>query len=721
MLGAMRQYWIDSNSVTAPLYWIANFPIATSKEEAFSVVTDSSNNIYLGGIDIEQESTETFSAMKLNVNGNVQYANDYAVTISSSLVPGDNIADSVIDGSGNIYAITAEGIFVKYSTAGTIAFTQRWTYSTAATSGYHIALMPNGNIAISMGTTLSGVGAAVIAVYNSSGSLQWSNYVQSTYGSGGGAIGVDSSNNLYFVVNSAYGSADTNTQINIIQYNSTGTLQWQRNLNNSTTSSTLGMYDAITDSSGNTYFTVADSGSSPTNTILVKVDASGNLIFNTKLSVANSNQSLIGPTCRFDNNGNIVVAGDYAPDSSGTDAQAAIFSFTTSGALQWQNTLAASISGTSINATSGGLSFNTKNSLIWAINTSGSTNGLTVMCTSGTGGATGTFLVGGVLYVYAPSSFTTSSPSLTYSGSSLTNGAISGTTTGGSSSTSTNTITENIAYISGTPVTLSYSSNYLLVAGGGGGGYSAGGGAGGLLYGSQTLNIGTTYSFTVGAGGAGGINVTPSSLDGSNSTAFSLTAIGGGGGASRDTDGNGASGGSGGGGAGSGNASTGAGAGTAGQGNSGGAGTGELGGDSAGGGGGGATASGTAGSADTGGPGGAGYQWIDGNYYAGGGGGSGLYDPHGTSSGAGGVGGGGRGGGGYSTGGGIAGYPATANTGGGGGGGSGGSSGGNGGSGIVVIQIPTANYTGTTTGSPTVVTSGSNTYLYFNSSGSYTA
>jgi hypothetical protein len=35
--------------------------------------------------------------------------------------------------------------------------------------------------------------------------------------------------------------------------------------------------------------------------------------------------------------------------------------------------------------------------------------------------------------------------------------------------------------------------------------------------------------------------------------------------------------------------------------------------------------------------------------------------------------------------------------------------------------VPTANYTGTTTGSPTVTTSGSNTILQFNSSGSYTA
>ena len=70
---------------------------------------------------------------------------------------------------------------------------------------------------------------------------------------------------------------------------------------------------------------------------------------------------------------------------------------------------------------------------------------------------------------------------------------------------------------------------------------------------------------------------------------------------------------------------------------------------------------------------------------------------------------------------------ATVNTGSGGGGGGNDNTnstlftkGGNGGKGVVILSMPDADYSGTTTGSPTVSTSGSDTILVYNSSGSYT-
>lgn len=260
-----------------------------------------------------------------------------------------------------------------------------------------------------------------------------------------------------------------------------------------------------------------------------------------------------------------------------------------------------------------------------------------------------------------------------------------------------------------------YSVDYLMVAGGGGGGASqntfagnGGGGAGGLLttLGASQLALtpGNIYSIAVGAGGASGAVGANSSITGQT------VAIGGGNG--------GATGGSGG----SGGAS--AGAGTSGQGNAGGTGgTSSNDGNSesySGGGGAGAVggnATGGGASATAGGNGGVGLtNSITGSAitYAGGGGGGSRGGP----AGSGGTGGGGAGG--------LvaAGTSGTANTGGGGGGAGAGSpafSGGAGGSGVVILSIPTTNYSGTTSGSPTITTSGIYTILKYTSSGSYTA
>jgi hypothetical protein len=273
---------------------------------------------------------------------------------------------------------------------------------------------------------------------------------------------------------------------------------------------------------------------------------------------------------------------------------------------------------------------------------------------------------------------------------------------------------------SSTPYKPTYTASYLIVAGGGSGGYNPGGGAGagGLLTGTSSLATGTTYSFTVGAGGAAsglsGGSQGPGNI-GSNSTGLSLTAIGGGAGGGGGTTGSGGNGGSGGGAGGAGSVNA-PGTGTSGQGNNGGNAA-VLSGYWAGGGGGGANAIGND-AITTGGVGGAGTaSSITGSSvtYAGGGGGSG--DTRGAAGGAGGAGGGGLGGGNGTTA--VAG---TVNTGGGGGGGGFSNvASAAGGSGIVILSVPTANYSGTTTGSPTVTTSGSNTIIKFTASGSYTA
>jgi hypothetical protein len=267
-----------------------------------------------------------------------------------------------------------------------------------------------------------------------------------------------------------------------------------------------------------------------------------------------------------------------------------------------------------------------------------------------------------------------------------------------------------------------YSVDFLVIAGGGGSGNSTpvawatgGGGAGGFRTSTQSVSVGTVITVTVGDGGSAGVSGSNSSISGSGLT--TITSAGGGRGGNGGNSA-GADGGSGGGGGGDGLGADGntpstspsqgskGGRGYSNGSTSGGAGggAGAIGGDgttsAVGGNGGNGTASSITGSSVT---------------YAGGGGGGAGYAPGAGTGGSGGTGGGGAG-----SGSGI-GTAGTANLGGGGGGSRGNSNGISGGKGVVILSVPTAKYSATSTGSPTVTTSGSNTILQFNGSGSYTA
>ena len=273
-----------------------------------------------------------------------------------------------------------------------------------------------------------------------------------------------------------------------------------------------------------------------------------------------------------------------------------------------------------------------------------------------------------------------------------------------------------------------YSADFLVIAGGGAGGYTGdiggGGGAGGYRNSystetsggggssetSLTFNTGTVYTITVGAGGTSG-NGGNSVISGTGIT--TITSLGGGVGGTV----NGVSGGSGSGSSGN-NSVTAGGAGTANQGygggfqanggygSSGGGGAGAVGQASSGSGegtvggnGGNGLASSITGSSITRGGGGGGGDWSGGNYGAGGSGGGGTGGGTGAENAVSG----------------------TANTGGGGGGASSNTAvRASGGSGVVILRMPTANYSGTVTGAETPIVDGSDTILVFNGDGSYT-
>jgi hypothetical protein len=286
------------------------------------------------------------------------------------------------------------------------------------------------------------------------------------------------------------------------------------------------------------------------------------------------------------------------------------------------------------------------------------------------------------------------------------------------------------------PVVPPYSVDFLVIAGGGSGGRYAGGGGGaggyrnsystetsgggGSSETSLSLSPGTTYTITIGGGGSvpspgqRGNDGTASSISGSGITTISSTGGGAGGGSGGSPNAGGAGGSGGGGG---GNSGQPGGSGTANQGYDGGTGYNVVAAASGGGGGGGAAGAGTNGTSNGGNGGTSLASSITGSSVdrAGGGGASGKDSgTHGP---------GGGGGAGVGASGGDTGGSGSDNTGSGGGGAHDGASGA-GGSGVVILRMADADYSSTTTGSPTVNTNvggSGETVLIFNDSGSYTA
>ena len=359
--------------------------------------------------------------------------------------------------------------------------------------------------------------------------------------------------------------------------------------------------------------------------------------------------------------------------------------------------------------------------------------------TGGLNGAVATVSAGGDTIVYSETTNVLTNASLANCSLNSSTGAITTSDFDGSSTSArTHTFTIRATDAQGQTsdrefsLTSSYviASNWLVVAGGGSGGagyYAGGAGAGGYRTSTQNLTAGITYTATVGNGGAGSTNQLALGANGQNSSISgtgltTITSAGGGAGGSRNSSNGGANakgqdGGSGGGSStqqsdfGDGNTPTT----SPSQGNNGGG----AGGNTYGGAGGGAGATGA-----NGGDSGAGQigavgvsNSITGSAvgYAGGGSG-GVTGSNVTAANAFGGGTGGCNDGQNNGGNG------TANTGGGGGGASNtNGNGGNGGSGVVILSIPTSNYSSTTTGSPTITTSGSNTIIKFTSSGTYTS
>lgn len=727
-IGSQKQQWYDSNTGGTTVYnWIASIQGNLNQAGSYSgntftgdatTVFDGTGNCYIGGYS--STGTSGFgSFIKFNNQGNQAYAKknnfDYITTVTDGGLTG--IAATP---GGALYAVGKSNdgdnytMLYKFNASGSVIATKNinnlYPQILEPRQGTpDIIYYQNTNGGCIVYGTASNGGNPVIAVFNPDLSLSWARSLSITISGGGVISAVETDGtNIYALVH--YGSSP----VYLVKFDSSGNVTWQMRLISESYSTTEYRH-GIALSGSYVYVTIAHD--------LLKFDASTGSLTTGITYGSGQYVSSVGA-----NNGNIYVGGStYISDRSNYFAW--VGQVNADLTPVWSNFIdGQQIAGygsgdmDDVGASSTNLQLTS-----WCqrrVGTGGNThyyNDYYIFNTALTGVDTGYYTFGNVTMAYQPIANITSTTATTT------------TTTGNiTSSTYGLTVTSN-ASVTWSPLTITsitdtvtepvvYSASYLVVAGGGGGagstvgaGYpGAGGGGGGMLTGTTSLTQGTTYSFVVGAGASGSAGSTAG--NGSNSTAFGLTAVGGGGGG---INASGQSGGSGGGGYGYPLGTYTGGSGTTGQGYAGGNGYTDGVTYTNSGGGGGAGAVGVNATASTAGDGGAGASStiIDGTpvFYAGGGGGAYTNATYPSVYAQGGTGGGGQGG---RIGGAVG--NGTINTGG-GGGGIATVTGGNGGSGIIVIRVPLANYSGVFTGSPNVTTDGAYKVLAFGSSGTYTA
>jgi len=235
-------------------------------------------------------------------NPNYFFANSYVTTPTSWY--GSSVAT---DAQNNYYWLSYlnnQLSLVKQNSFGV----QQWSVqinsplnNTSYGPANAIVIDNAGNIIVSTMTTgISSLKDILVAKYNSSGNLQWIKQIDASASFtlfSPIKIAVDSSNNIYIPV----GSSVTSSQI--VKLNSSGVLQWQKGtFANGATSATYQYYSSVVvDSSGNVTV-IGLNTSSPTYASVSQFNSSGTLNWSLNLNTSVTNSSVGGLAIDSSNN-----------------------------------------------------------------------------------------------------------------------------------------------------------------------------------------------------------------------------------------------------------------------------------------------------------------------------------------------------------------------------------------------------------------------------------
>ena len=217
----------------------------TAADEGRGIAVDSSDNIYITG----KVSTAGFIA-KYDKSGSIQWQH----SLSGGTTTGYSVA---VDSSDNVYvcgrstAGSGAPLFIaKYNSSGVIQG-HRFLGNVSSTHGYSVDVDSSDNVYVFGDTDEAGAGDfdMVIAKYNSSLQIQWVHTLGDTVKEEGYGCAVDNAGNVY--VTGQQNTSGNTTSAIVAKYNTSGSIQWQMRLYNSNKAA-LG-YAIAVDNAGSVY------------------------------------------------------------------------------------------------------------------------------------------------------------------------------------------------------------------------------------------------------------------------------------------------------------------------------------------------------------------------------------------------------------------------------------------------------------------------------------